>query len=152
MENLFPSGNTFGSKEFKVGHTKKVWRRTVSQLPGGFVITNLADFAGNGGVRAGMAIVKDTSEGAQDCDVKALKWADITAAVDGDGIDSLGILGFLLKDVDVDKDGNVQGTATIIVEGEIYGFMLGNTPAVAEVVAAAVKGMTQKNGMAIRVV
>ena len=151
MENLFPSGNTFGSQEFKVGHAKKVWRRTGAQLPGGFVFTNVADFVSDGRIRAGMAIVKDTSEGAKDCDVKALKWADITAAVDGDGIDSLGILGFLLKDVPV-RDGKVQGTATIIVEGEIYGYMMGNTPAVAEIVSAAVAGMTQKNGMAIRVI
>lgn len=151
MENYFPSGNTFDSQEFKVGHAKKVWRRTGAQLPGGFVITNIADFAADGRIRAGMAIVKDTSEGANDCDVKALKWADITAAAKGNGIDSLGIMGFLLKDVTI-RDGKVQGTATIIVEGEIYGYMMGNTPAVAEIVAAAVKGMTQKNGMAIRVV
>lgn len=145
------TGNTFDSKEFKVGHAKKVWRRTEKPMAGGFLVKNVADFVTEKGIRSGMAIVKDTSDGADDKDVKVLKWADITAAIAGDGIDSLGIIGFLLEDIPV-ASADTVATATVIDKGEIYGYMLGNTPAVATAVANAVKGMTQKNGMSITVV
>ena len=103
MTNQLSTGNTFDEQEFKVGHAKKVWRRTQEQLPGGFLIKNVADFVADKGIRSGMAVVKDTSEGADDSDVKVLKWSDITDAVadGGAGIDSLGIIGFTLEDVPV---------------------------------------------------
>ena len=50
------------------------------------------------------------------------------------------------------KSANTYGTCTVIVKGEIYGYMLGDTESEASSVAAAIKGMTQKNGLAIRVV
>jgi hypothetical protein len=40
----------------------------------------------------------------------------------------------------------------VIVKGEIYDYMLGDTPEDAAIIAPAVKGMTQKNGLNIRVV
>lgn len=71
----------------------------------------------------------------------------VTAA----GIDSLGIIGFLQEDVPVTSAATVC-TGNVIVKGEIYGYMMGDTPETAAAVAAAVKGMTQKNGLNIRVV
>jgi hypothetical protein len=63
----------------------------------------------------------------------------------------LGIIGFLQEDVPV-IDANTLATGNVIVKGEIYGYMLGNTQANAATIAAAVKGMAQKNGLNIRVV
>lgn len=152
MKNqVFQTGNTFDSQEFKVGHAKKVWRRIYEQLPGTGVVKNVADFLSDGKVRSGMAIVKDTTPGADAQDYKALKWSEIVSAASGAGIDSLGIIGFLQEDIPVTSASTV-GTCTVIVKGEIYGYMLGNTPQVAAAVSAAVKGMTQKNGLQIRVV
>lgn len=71
----------------------------------------------------------------------------VTAA----GIDSLGIIGFLQEDVPVTSAATVC-TGNVIVKGEIYGYMMGDTPETAAAVAAAVKGMTQKNGLNIRVI
>lgn len=71
----------------------------------------------------------------------------VTAA----GIDSLGIIGFLQEDVPVTSSATVC-TGNVIVKGEIYGYMMGDTPETAAAVAAAVKGMTQKNGLNIRVI
>ncbi len=71
----------------------------------------------------------------------------VTAA----GIDSLGIIGFLQEDVPVTSAATVC-TGNGIVKGESYGYMMGDTPETAAAVAAAVKGMTQKNGLNIRVI
>ena len=71
----------------------------------------------------------------------------VTAA----GIDSLGIIGFLQEDVPVTSAATVC-TGNVIVKGEIYGYMMGDTPETAAAVAAAVKGMAQKNGLNIRVI
>lgn len=151
-DQVFQTGNTFDSQSFKVGHSRKVWRRIEEQLPGGFMIKNVSDFVSDGLIRSGMAIVKDTSSGADDKDIKVLKWSAITTAASGEGgIDSLGIIGFLQEDVPV-LSAQTVATGNVIVKGEIYGYMLGNTPQVATAVAAAVKGMTQKNGLNIRVV
>jgi hypothetical protein len=43
-------------------------------------------------------------------------------------------------------------TGNVIVKGEIYGYMLGDTQEHAATIAAAVKGMAQKNGLNIRVI
>ena len=50
------------------------------------------------------------------------------------------------------KDSNTYATANVVVKGEIYGYMLGDTVTDATAISAAVKGMTQKNGLSIRVV
>ena len=63
----------------------------------------------------------------------------------------MNIIGFLQEDVPV-KDANTFATANVVVKGEIYGYMLGDTVTDATAISAAVKGMTQKNGLAIRVV
>lgn len=150
---VFQAGNTFEQGSIgSVGHARKVWRRIEEQLPGTGRITNVSDFVSAGLIRSGMAIVKDTASGADIQDYKVLKWSDVTTAASGqDGVDSLGIVGFLQEDVPV-KDANTYGTCTVIVKGEIYGYMLGDTEQEATAVSAAIKGMSQKNGLNIRVV
>ena len=73
------------------------------------------------------------------------------------GIDSLGIIGFLQEDVPVIVHSGTPNTynyatGNVVVKGEIYGYMLGDTVEQAAAVSAAVKSMTQKNGLSIRVV
>ena len=149
---LFQTGNTFDSQSVSLTHSRKVWRRIEEQLPGGFMIKNVADFASAGLIRSGMAVVKDTASGADEKDIKVLTWAQIKTAISGEGgIDSLGIIGFLQEDVPV-QSANTIATGNVIVKGEIYGYMLGDTQADAAAIAAGVKGMTQKNGLSIRVV
>lgn len=153
MKNqVFQTGNTFDAQSFAVGHSRKVWRRIEEQLPGGHMIKNVSDFVTDGLIRSGMAIVKDASNGADAKDIKVLTWAQLLAGIAGEGgIDSLGIIGFLQEDVPV-LSANTIATGNVIVKGEIYGYMLGDTQANAATIAAAVKGMAQKNGMNIRVV
>ncbi len=152
MKNqVFQTGNTFDSQSFGVGHARKVWRRIEEQLPGYGMIKNISDFVTAGLIRSGMPIVKDATLGADEKDVKVLTWAQVKAAISGSGIDSLGIIGFLQEDVPV-VDANTKATANVIVKGEIYGYMLGDTLEDSAIIAPAVKGMTQKNGLNIRVV
>ena len=153
MKNqVFQTGNTFDNQSFGVGHARKVWRRIEEQLPGGHKIKNVADFVSAGLIRSGLPVVKDTAQGADEKDIKVLTWAQIKTAISGEGgIDSLGIIGFLQEDVPV-QSANTIATGNVIVKGEIYGYMLGGTPADAAIIAPAVKGMTQKNGLNIRVV
>jgi len=161
MKQDFQIGNSFDSQSVSLGHSKKVWRRIDEQLPGGYHVTNMSDFASDGLVRSGMAVVKDTASGADARDVKVLTWAQIKTAVTGQspaGIDSLNILGFTQEDTPVYVKGSGAsatynyGTCNIVVKGEIYGYMLGATVADAATISAAVKGMTQKNGLSIRVI
>jgi len=153
MKNtVFQTGNTFDSQSFAVGHARKVWRRIGEQLPGGFMIKNISDFVSAGLIRSGMAIVKDATAGADEKDIKVLTDAQLLAGIAAEGgIDSLGIIGFLQEDVPVTSASTVA-TGNVIVKGEIYGYMLGDTQAHAATIAAAVKGMAQKNGLNIRVV
>ena len=150
MKNqVFQTGNTFDAQSMGVGHARKVWRRIEEQLPGTGRITNVSDFVAAGLIRSGMAIVKDNTPGADEQDYKALSWATVKAAVGN--IDSLGIIGFLQEDAPV-LSASTYATCTVIVKGEIYGYMLGDTQEDATAIAAAIKGMTQKNGLNIRVV
>lgn len=152
MKNqVFQTGNTFDAQSFGVGHARKVWRRIEEQLPGGFLIKNVSDFVTGGLIRSGMAVVKDSTQGADEKDIKVLTWAQLKSGISGSGIDSLGIIGFLQEDVPV-IDGNTVATGNVIVKGEIYGYMLGETQSDATTIATAVKGMAQKNGLNIRVV
>lgn len=153
MKNqVFQTGNTFDKQSFGIGHARKVWRRIEEQLPGGFMIKNVSDFLSAGLIRSGMAIVKDTTSGADEKDIKVLTWAQLKAAISGEGgIDSLGIIGFLQEDAPV-IDANTIATGNVIVKGEIYGYMFGDNLQDAATIAAAVKGMAQKNGLNIRVV
>lgn len=203
IKNDFQIGNSFDSNTFEAGHAKKVWRRIEEQLPGGYHIVNLDDFASAGLVRSGMAVAYSTALGADARDIVAIPWASIVEAqdatytavasptgnpktkgyyekVDGEYVatndtsvdatktyyekhdavttDGLNIIGFLQEDTPVYQHGTSgsytynYGTGNIIVKGEIYGYMLGDTAEQAAAVAAAIKGMTQKNGMAIRVI
>lgn len=153
MKNqVFQTGNTFDTQSFSAGHARKVWRRIEEQLPGYGVIKNVSDFVSAGLIRSGMAVVQDTSAGADKKDIKVLTWAQLLAGIAGEGgIDSLGIIGFLQEDVPV-TSANTVATGNVIVKGEIYNYMLGDTLEHAATIAEAVKGMTQKNSMAIRVV
>ena len=153
MKNaVFQTGNTFDSQSLSVGHARKVWRRIEEQLPGGFLIKNVSDFVTAGLIRSGMAIVKDTASDADEKDIKVLTWAQLKTGISSQsGIDSLSIIGFLQEDVPV-TSANTVATGNVIVKGEIYGYMLGDTQADAATISAAVKGMTQKNGLNIRVV
>lgn len=152
MKNqVFQTGNTFDAQSFAVGHARKVWRRIEEQLPGGFLIKNVSDFVSAGLIRSGMAIVKDSTQGADEKDIKVLTWSQLKSGISGAGIDSLGIIGFLQEDVPV-ADAYTVATGNVIVKGEIYGYMLGDTQEDAATIAAAVKGMTQKNGLSIRVI
>lgn len=159
MKQDFQIGNSFDSQTVSLGHAKKVWRRIDEQLPGGYHITNMSDFVSAGLIQAGMAVVKDTASGADIRDVKVLTWAQLkTGASAEGGLDSLGIIGFTQEDVPVYQHGTGAsatynyGTCNIIVKGEIYGYMLGGTVADAATISAAVKAMTQKNGLSIRVI
>lgn len=158
MSKGFDIGNSFFHETSAYGHAKKVWRRIDEQLPGGYHVTNMSDFATPGLIQAGMAVVKDTTSGADARDVKILTWAQIKTAVTGQspaGIDSLNIIGFTQEDVPVLKDASNNynyGTCNIVVKGEIYGYMLGATVTDAATISAAIKGMTQKNGLSIRVI
>lgn len=149
---VFQTGNTFDHQSVSLGHARKVWRRIEKQLPGGFMIKNVSDFVTAGLIRSGMAIVKDTASGADEKDIKVLPWADIKTAISGEGgIDSLGIIGFLQEDVPVTSASTIA-TGNVIVGGEIYGYMLGDTPDDAKVIAEAVKGMTRKVNFDVSVV
>lgn len=150
-DQVFQTGNTFDAQSFSVGHARKVWRRIEEQLPGGFVIKNVSDFVTAGLIRSGLPIVKDSTQGADEKDIKVLTWAQVKAAISGSGIDTLGIIGFLQEDVPV-LSASTFATGNVIVKGEIYGYMLGDTQEDAATIAAGVKGMTQKNGLNIRVV
>lgn len=159
MKQDFQIGNSFDSQTVSLGHAKKVWRRIDEQLPGGYHVTNMSDFASAGLIQAGMAVVKDTASGADIRDVKVLTWAQLkTGASAEGGLDSLSIIGFTQEDVPVYQHGTGgsatynYGTCNIIVKGEIYGYMLGGTVADAATISAAVKAMTQKNGLSIRVI
>lgn len=203
MKQDFQIGNSFDSETLGLGHAKKVWRRIEEQLPGGYHIVNMGDFAAAGLVRSGMAVAKSTAMGADERDIVAIPWASVVEAqgptytevdgptgnpktkgyyeksgddyvatndtsvdatktyyekVDAVTTDGLNIIGFLQEDTPVYQHGTIgsytynYGTGNIIVKGEIYGYMLGDTAEQAAAVAAAIKGMTQKNGMAIRVI
>lgn len=152
MKNsVLQNGNTFDAQSFSVGHARKVWRRISEQLPGCSMIKNISDFVSAGLIRSGLPIVKDTTVGADEKDVKVLTWAQVKSAISGAGIDSLNIIGFLQEDVPV-LNANTKATANVVVKGEIYGYMLGDSLEDAATISTAVKGMTQKNGLSIRVV
>ena len=159
MKQDFQIGNSFDSQTISAGHAKKVWRRIDEQLPGGYHVTNMSDHASAGLIQAGMAVVKDTTSGADARDVKVLTWSQLSTGISGTGgIDSLNIIGFTQEDVPVYQHGSGgsatynYGTCNIVVKGEIYGYMLGATVTAAATISAGVKGMTQKNGLAIRVI
>lgn len=161
MSKGFDIGNSFWNKTTSYGHAKKVWRRIDEQLPGGYHITNMSDFASDGIVRSGMAVAYDTTNGADARDVVVIEWSDITTALTptgspavAPGIDSLNIIGFIQEDVPVETDGTYYnyGTCNIVVKGEMYGYMFGDTVTNAATFSAALKNMTQKNGMSIRII
>lgn len=133
------TGNTFDQKSVSVGHARKVWRRIEEQLPGGFRVSNVSDFVADGTIPCGSALVVDTSAKT----AKVLKASDFS----GESASTLiaTINGFSDRDIPV-TDANTVATVNAVVKGEIYGYMLGDT------VSKAIKGMTQLNGMAIRVV
>ena len=138
MKEVLQTGNVFNAKDVAYGHARKVWRRIEEQLPGGFLVSNISDFVSDGIIPAGSALVCDfTNKTAE-----VLTVEDITG--ENVNVDTLGINAFSQEDVPV-ADANTQGTVNAIVKGEIYGYMLGDA-------AEAIAGMSQKNGLSIRVV
>lgn len=135
----FQTGNTFDHKTVSVGHARKVWRRIEEQLPGGFKVSNVADFATDGNIPCGSALVVDTAAKT----AKVLKASELTG--DSAATNIATVNGFSDRDIPV-ADANTVATVNAVVKGEIYGYMLGDE------VAAAIKGMNQLNGMSIRVV
>lgn len=203
LKQDFQIGNSFDSQTLSLGHAKKVWRRIDEQLPGGYHITNMADFAAAGLVRSGMPVAYDTDQDADARDIVVIPWASVVEAqgptyvevqsptgnpktkgyyeksgddyvatndtsvtdnkkyyekVDAVTTDGLNIIGFIQEDVPVYQHGTSPtftynyGTANVVVTGEIYGYMLGDTVAQANTVKAAIKAMSQKNGLKIRVI
>lgn len=164
LKQDFQIGNSFDSQTTSLGHAKKVWRRIDEQLPGGYHVTNMGDFASEGLIQAGMAVADDTNS-SDPRDVVVIPWSDITTALTptgspavAPGIDSLNIIGFIQEDVPVYQHGTSPnytynyGTCNIVVKGELYGYMFGDTGTNAATFSAALKGMTQKNGLSIRVI
>lgn len=137
MKEVLQTGNVFNSKTVAFGHARKVWRRIEEQLPGGFLISNISDFVSDGIIPAGTALVCNFT----DKTAQALKVSVISATED---VNTLGINAFSQEDVPV-SDANTLGTVNAIVKGEIYNYALGDA-------ASAIEGMTQKNGLSIRVV
>lgn len=137
--STFQTGNTFDQKSVSVGHARKVWRRIEEQLPGGFKVSNVSDFVSDGNIPCGSALVVDTEAKT----AKVLKESDFSGESAAATIATIN--GFSDRDIPI-TDANTVATVNAVVKGEIYGYMLGDT------VSAAVKGMTQLNGMSIRVV
>lgn len=157
LKQDFQIGNSFDTQTLALGHAKKVWRRIDEQLPGGYHVTNLTDFAAAGYVQSGTPVALSTADNADERDIVAIPFATIADIYDGSdesgeasSIDELNIIGFLQEDVPATATN--YGTGNVIVKGEIYGYMLGKTKNEADAVKAAVKTMTQKNGMSIRVI
>lgn len=102
-------------------------------------MSNVSDFVTDGTIPCGSALVVDTAAKT----AKVLKASDFTGDTAAATIATIN--GFSDRDIPV-TDANTVATVNAVVKGEIYGYMLGDT------VSAAIKGMTQLNGMAIRVV
>lgn len=131
----FQTGNTFDRKTVSVGHARKVWRRIEEQLPGGFLVSNVADFVADGNIPCGSALVVDTAKKT----AKVLKPAEVT----GEAVATIN--GFSDRDIPIESASTIA-TVNAVVKGEIYGYML------TDAAATAIKGMNQLNGMSIRVI
>lgn len=117
----------------------------------GVTYTLVADPSGNPKTKGYYEYDDTTHEysATNDTSVTASKdYYEQNAAVTTDG---LNIIGFLQEDV-VIKDAYTYATGNVIVKGEIYGYMLGDTVTQASTIAPIIKAMTQKNGLSIRVV
>lgn len=131
-------GNTFNKGEVKFGHARKMWRETREVLPAGGKITNVADFVGAGLIPSGRPVVFDPSANT----IKVIKDSEITSATD---VNTLGINGFLKEDAPV-VDNKTVATGTVVVDGDLYGYMFDDA------VLTKLKKMSQLNGMKIRFV
>lgn len=131
-------GNTFNKGAVEFGHARKMWRETREVLPAGGKITNVADFVTAGMIPSGRPVVFDSAANT----IKVIKDSEITAAAD---VNTLGINGFLKEDAPI-VDKNTVATGTVVVDGDLYGYMFD------EAVLAKLKKMTQLNGMKIRFV
>lgn len=168
MSETLQIGNTFNHETLSFGHARKVWRRIDEQLPGGYVITNVSSFTSAGIIPAGSPVAYATSGTPDIRDIVAIKWSAVKTAAqttsseqgatDADNaaaaaaaVEALNIIGFLQEDV-VIKDSSTFATGNVIVKGELYGYMCGDTVTDAGVIKEALKNMPQKNGMSIRII
>ncbi len=131
-------GGTFNSRSQSWGHARKIWREQREVLPAGGIISNVADFVEAGVIPSGSPVVFD--DGAKT--ITVVTDEQITAAED---INTLGINGFLKEDRPV-ENANTIATGTVVVDGDLYGFMF------PDAILAKLKNMNQKNGMKIRFV
>lgn len=143
---ILQTGNTFDNLSFSQGHSRKIWRETRRQWPAGGKVTNVSDWVTAGKIPAGTPCKYTvTSTGAKE--IKCYTDAQVKAAVtkqEGQsaaaGIDSLGINGYTDRDIPI-VNGDTQGTATAIREGDIYEYMFDAD------VAAALKANTLCSGV-----
>lgn len=131
-------GNTFNKGEVKFGHARKVWREQREVLPAGGKISNVADFVSSGLIPSGRPVVFDPAANT----IKVIKDSEITAAAD---VNTLGINGFLKEDAPV-ADNKTVATGTVVVDGDLYGYMFDDA------VLTKLKKLNQTNGMKIRFV
>lgn len=139
--NLIKKGstsNTFNKGEVKFGHARKVWREQREVLPAGGTISNVADFVSAGLIPSGRPVVFDSAANT----IKVIKDSEITAAAD---VNTLGINGFLKEDAPV-VDNKTVATGTVVVDGDLYGYMFDDA------ILTKLKKMNQPNGLKIRFV
>jgi hypothetical protein len=113
MANL---GNTFDVHEFSVGRARKVWRETRHRYPGGGLVSNVADWVDAKVIPAGTPAVFDMEAKT----IKAFTKNEITEA---ETFADLGANGYIQEDLPI-KDGKTIGSATVVYDGELYGYML----------------------------
>lgn len=108
-------GNTYDVNTFKVGHARKVWRETRHRYPGGGLISNVADWVDAKVIPAGTPATIDL-------EAKTIV-AHTAAQVAASSIADLGINGFTQEDVQITSKDTVA-SATVVYDGELYGYML----------------------------
>lgn len=117
------TGNSFGTQTFNYGHAKKVWREIRHRYPAGGTISNIAAWktAKKDVIPAGTPVVFDAEAKTMVAQLEAANTAN----------------GYTQEDV-VIKDATVA-TATVIYDGELYGYMY--DAADVAILAAAVPGV-----------
>lgn len=133
---ILQTGNTFDNLSFSQGHSRKIWREIRRQWPVGGKVTNVSDWVSKNKIPAGTPC-KYSMNATGGKEVKCYTDAQVKAAVtkqEGQsaaaGIDSLGINGYTDRDIPI-VNGDTQGTATVIREGDIYEYMFDADVAVA---------------------
>lgn len=112
------TGNTYDKKTVSYGHARKVWRSIRHVYPAGGMIQNVSDFKTSKKIPAGSPVKFDMSTKK----ITVILDSAITGAEDADGVNALGINGFLQEDVPV-TDENTKASGTVVYAGELYEYM-----------------------------